>query len=61
CDGVTPADMGAYARCLDLFDGRDDDAVQAARQRWKSWKADGHELVYYQQTERGGWEEKARS
>lgn len=60
CDGVMPADMAAYARCLDLFDGRDDEAVQAARTRWKTWKAEGHELVYYQQTERGGWEEKAR-
>jgi len=35
--------------------------VQAARGRWKSWKADGHQLVYYQQNEGGGWEEKARS
>lgn len=61
CDGVTPADMGAYDRCLDLFDGRDDEAVQAARERWKTWKAQGHQLVYYQQTERGGWEEKART
>lgn len=60
CDGVVPADLAAYARCLDLFDGRDDEAVQAARTRWKTWKAEGHELVYYQQTERGGWEEKAR-
>jgi DNA polymerase-3 subunit chi len=60
CDGVVPADLGRYARCLDLFDGRDDEAVQAARARWKTWKAEGHELVYFQQTERGGWEEKAR-
>lgn len=61
CDGVAPATVGAYARCLDLFDGRDDEAVQAARERWKTWKAEGHQLVYYQQTERGGWEEKART
>jgi DNA polymerase-3 subunit chi len=61
CDGVVPADMSAYARCLDLFDGRDDEAVQAARGRWKTWKADGHDLTYFQQTERGGWEEKARA
>ncbi|MCR6632909.1 MAG: DNA polymerase III subunit chi [Magnetospirillum sp.] len=61
CDGVTPADMSAWSRCLDLFDGKDDDAVQAARERWKAWKADGHELVYYQQTASGGWEEKART
>lgn len=61
CDGVAPAELAPYARCLDLFDGRDDEAVQAARERWKTWKAQGHELVYYQQTERGGWEEKARA
>jgi DNA polymerase-3 subunit chi len=60
CDGAMPADMAGYARCLDLFDGNDDDAVKAARERWKAWKAEGHELVYYQQTERGGWDEKAR-
>jgi len=60
CDGAMPGAVGAYVRCLDLFDGNDPDAVAAARARWKQWKAEGHELVYYQQTERGGWEEKAR-
>ena len=60
CDGMRPASLDGYARCLDLFDGNDDDAVKAARERWKTWKAEGHELVYYQQNERGGWEEKAR-
>lgn len=60
CDGATPATLAGFARCLDLFDGSDDQAVAAARVRWKAWKDAGHELVYYQQTERGGWEEKAR-
>ncbi|MBC7950870.1 MAG: DNA polymerase III subunit chi [Rhodospirillaceae bacterium] len=61
CDGMRPAEMAAFSRCLDLFDGNDEDAVKAARERWKAWKGEGHELVYYQQTERGGWEEKART
>ena len=61
CDGAESARVGEYARCLDLFDGNDPDAVEAARRRWKRWKEAGHELVYYQQTERGGWEEKARA
>ncbi len=61
CDGVAPAAVAAFDRCLDLFDGNDDAAVAAARQRWKRWKAEGHALVYYQQTERGGWEEKSRT
>lgn len=61
CDGAEPARVGDWVRCLDLFDGNDPDAVQAARDRWKRRKAEGHELVYYQQTERGGWEEKSRT
>ncbi|NFV81914.1 DNA polymerase III subunit chi [Magnetospirillum aberrantis] len=61
CDGVAPAEIGPYDRCLDLFDGRDDDAVQAARERWKTWKAQSHQLIYYQQSPNGGWEEKSRT
>ena len=60
CDGVQPTGLDGYERCLDLFDGGDPDAVAAARQRWTRWKSEGHQLVYYQQTEAGGWEEKAR-
>ncbi len=61
CDGMVSDKVADYARVLDLFDGNDDAAVTAARERWKTWKAAGHQLVYYQQTERGGWEEKVRS
>ncbi|TAN62326.1 MAG: DNA polymerase III subunit chi [Magnetospirillum sp.] len=61
CDGARSGSVAGFARCLDLFDGNDDEAVQAARDRWKLWKAEGHQLVYYQQGESGGWEEKARS
>lgn len=60
-DGVAPARPEDYQRCLDLFDGNDEDAVAAARRRWKAWKDAGHELVYYQQGETGGWVEKARA
>ncbi|KIL97100.1 DNA polymerase III chi subunit [Paramagnetospirillum magnetotacticum MS-1] len=61
CDGSASERVGAFQRCLDLFDGNDAEAVEKARERWKRWKAEGHELVYYQQTERGGWEEKSRT
>lgn len=60
-DGVAPARLDGFQRCLDLFDGNDDDAVAAARRRWKAWKDGGHELVYYQQGAGGGWVEKARA
>jgi len=57
-DGVEAADVGDFARCLDLFDGNDPDAVQAARNRWRAAKAGGHTLTYWQQTG-SGWEKKA--
>jgi len=57
-DGVEAADLGDFARCLDLFDGSDPDAVEAARGRWRSAHAAGHTLTYWQQTA-AGWEKKA--
>lgn len=55
-DGVEAADLGAWARVFDLFDGRDDAAVAAARRRWKAARDAGHALTYWRQTDRGGWE-----
>lgn len=48
-----------YKRCFELFDGRDDVAVADARERWKAYKAAGHVMAYWQQTDGGGWEKKA--
>ena len=48
--------MDTYTRVFDLFDGRDDTAVAAARDRWKAGKDAGHTLTYWRQTDRGGWE-----
>lgn len=57
-EGRETARPGAFDRILDLFDGADDEAVAAARERWKAAKAAGHALTYWQQTPRG-WEKKA--
>ncbi|WP_137181527.1 DNA polymerase III subunit chi [Roseomonas sp. AR75] len=54
-DGMTSARLGMFERVLDLFDGSDEAAVQAARQRWRDAKAAGHALTYWQQGARG-WE-----
>ena len=48
----------AYERCFELFDGNDTAAVEAARARWTAYKAAGHALTYWQQTDSGGWEKK---
>jgi DNA polymerase-3 subunit chi len=60
-DGVASRHLGGFTRCLNLFDGQDEQAVAQARAYWKEWGAAGHELIYYQQTDRGGWVEKARN
>jgi DNA polymerase III subunit chi len=57
-DGADSDHLANYERCFDLFDGNNDEAVTAARTRWTARKEAGHTLRYWQQTERGGWEEK---
>ena len=58
-DGAQVADLDAYERCLEMFDGNDDDAVAQARARWKTYRDAGHSIKYFQQTDSGGWEQKA--
>jgi len=58
-DGATSDAVDRYARCLEIFDGGDPDAVGRARERWRGYKDAGHNVTYYQQTESGGWEKKA--
>lgn len=57
-DGGAPAYIGRFDRCLDMFDGNDDAALEAARERWRHYKEAGYTLTYWQQTEAGGWEKK---
>ena len=57
-DGAGSERLADFDRVFDLFDGNNDDAVMAARLRWKTAKAAGHTLAYWQQgAER--WEKKA--
>jgi DNA polymerase III subunit chi len=48
-----------YKLCCDIFDGNNDQDVQAARTRWKLYKNAGHSVTYWQQTQEGGWDKKA--
>lgn len=58
-DGVMSERLAGFDLVCDLFDGNDEEAVMAARDRWKQCKAAGHALTYWQQTDRGGWEKRA--
>lgn len=56
-DGAVSERLGSFDRVFDLFDGRDEAEVAAARGRWSAARSGGFSLTYWQQTERG-WERK---
>ena len=58
---IDRAEVGAldgYERCILMFDGRDENALQEARAQWRAVKAAGHAVSYWQEGERG-WAKKA--
>ena len=57
-DGAGAPDLAVFERCLEMFDGRDQAAVEVARGHWKSYKEQGFHLTYWQQSDTGGWEKK---
>lgn len=58
-DGIAPDDIAPFERCLDMFDGTDPRALQAARARWKAHQAEGRTVTYWEQAEGGKWERRA--
>ncbi|MGB3536834.1 MAG: DNA polymerase III subunit chi [Mesorhizobium sp.] len=58
-DGAVPPELAGYERAVFLFDGHDDGQVEAAREHWKTMKAAGHTVTYWQQTADRRWERKA--
>ena len=58
-DGAISDNVDGFERCLEIFDGSDAEAVSAARARWQEYGEKGYVTRYWQQTETGGWEQKA--
>ena len=56
-EGAEEQRFAGYRRCIDLFDGRDEGAVAAARQRWKLARSLGLPVTYWKQGERG-WQKQ---
>ena len=52
-DGAVSDRVGGYERCLEMFDGKDEEAVASARASWKSYTDAGHAVTYWRQTDRG--------
>ncbi|MDP6388958.1 MAG: DNA polymerase III subunit chi [Alphaproteobacteria bacterium] len=60
-DGAESAQVGDYELCCEMFDGNDEVAVERARGHWTACQEAGHKLTYWQQNDRGAWEEKANA
>lgn len=57
-DGADTAEPQAFDLCCHIFDGRDDAAVEAAREKWKACQDNDLDITYWQQGD-AGWEKKA--
>jgi DNA polymerase III subunit chi len=58
-DDADPGPLDGFERCLVLFDGRDDEAVAAARRRWTELKGQSVAVSYWRQSAEGRWEKQA--
>lgn len=56
---ASPEEIAGFARVCLLFDARDDEAVAAARRRWKAVVDAGLPAVYWAEEPGGRWVKKA--
>lgn len=59
CAPLEDGEIEHFQLVCEIFDGANADCVSKARARWKAYKDAGHNLTYWQQTAKGGWEAKA--
>lgn len=55
-EGAVAATFKGFTRIVYLFDGRDEEARQLARQQWQAAKAEGLSVTYWRQNDAGRWE-----
>ncbi len=56
--GASTAGLDKFKRVFFVFDGNSENEVEKAREHWKTLKNEGHDLTYWSQTDKGGWEKK---
>ncbi|ALE03964.1 DNA polymerase III subunit chi [Bartonella ancashensis] len=57
-EGAVCSNINFYQRLVIMFDGHDDVQLNLARVQWKAYKAQNHDVTYWQQTEDRRWEKK---
>ena len=58
-DGAEAGNLAGFERCILLFDGNDETALNGARARWARFKAEGHPVSYWKQSLEGAWGKQA--
>ncbi|GAM99678.1 DNA polymerase III chi subunit [alpha proteobacterium U9-1i] len=58
-DGAALGEIAAFERACLMFDGRDEAALNQARQRWKEAKAAGLDASYWKEDANGRWERQS--
>ncbi len=57
-DGAERENITGFTRCIYIFDGGDEVALQNARTHWQKVKEQGYSTTYYQQSPAGKWEKQ---
>lgn len=57
-DGASTSRLAEFDRTVDLFHGDDQEALEAARDRYRSARGAGFDVTYWQQNAAGVWEKK---
>jgi DNA polymerase-3 subunit chi len=57
-DGAETGDLSAFERCIVLFDGREGEALSAARGRYKALKDAGAPVSFWKENPERGWEKQ---
>lgn len=57
-DGSQIVENSGFSKLLDMFDGSDEEALNAARARYRAYKTEGKTLRYFKQQPTGGWKEE---
>lgn len=55
-NGTQLESFSTFDRCLDLFNGLDEEEVAKTRGRWTYYKKLGHDVVYWRQDDAGAWQ-----
>ena len=58
-DGAVTGSLDGFARCILLFDGRDQQAMAGARVQYKTFKDAGHPVSYWREVPNRGWDKQA--